>query len=171
MRRLITTALVAVATVAVSIVLLSGSAPAGHADSEAVPPHAQQLARMISAYEMLRYHFETWDQAHDARALATEMCDGIAESSDVGVTWTSRHFDLAADRASQKPNEFELSSMRRLQTAANGLREIWSDDHTQYVRAVSATHANCTRCHVMKTPRDDKLIGFTSVQFSKDVWR
>jgi hypothetical protein len=169
MRRLNTTGLMAVAAVVVSVIFLSGNAPARRANSETTPPHAQRFARTISTYEMMRHHVELWDESADVRALVTEMCDAMTQSSDVGVTWTSHHFGLDASRAGQKPTEFEVDSMRRLQTPANGPREVWSDDHTRYVRAVLATHANCSRCHV-KPSGEDSLIGFVSLEFSEPLW-
>jgi hypothetical protein len=47
MRRLITAAFVTAGTIAASVMFLSGTSPARVADSEYVPPYAQQLARMI----------------------------------------------------------------------------------------------------------------------------
>jgi hypothetical protein len=136
-----------------------------------VPADAQRLARMIAAYEMLQYHFEAFETKAEIQPLIREMSDAISQSTDVGVTWSARHLKREVADGDPKPSEFEKFAMERLKGEKGDARAMWSDDHTGYVRAVPATHKNCTICHEGVRLDEDKLIGFTSIEFTEPLWR
>ena len=164
LRMVFTLAVVVTFSMCAALLCVKGSARP--ADFKQVPPHAQQLARMISAYEVLEAHFAIMEEDADVRSLIAETCDATLENADVGVTWSYRHFDLEL-RPKQELSDFEQLATRRLQAESEGPREFWSEDHTRYVRAVVANTANCVRCH---DPGDDKQIGFVSIEFKEPSW-
>jgi len=163
-------ALVAAAAVSACAVLLFAEDPQRSAESRGVPPRTQQLARIIAAHELLKHHFALFEADEQGRLLVTQMCDAISQGAEVGVTWSSRQLPREAKDDDRKPSEFEQAALRRLTAEKDGPREVWSDDRTRYVRAVTVTHKHCTGCHEPVGLEEGDLIGFTSIRFSSPMW-
>jgi hypothetical protein len=123
---------------------------------------------------MKRHAALFWEGDPNMRKLLTITCDSIVQDADVGVSWTSRHFGLDATRSFVKRNAFEERAMARLRNGSNGQREVWSEDHRQYILAVVAKSDNCAKCHEgtnLAGLAKGAVLGFTSLEFSKDFWQ
>jgi hypothetical protein len=122
---------------------------AGASDLTRNPLSAEQLrrtARLASAYEISRTHWEKLENDEETRPLSKFMSKETLLEAGLYASWTSTYLHLVWQNNAPKMTEFEKQGMKKIKGGADEVWEFPKPGVARYMRPIQARES-CIICH------------------------